>query len=75
MIILIDGYNLLKQVFPHIRGKLDAQRKFFVQQLGFYKHKKAKDIKDIIVVFDGGQLSHATREVWDGIVVIFSGQF
>jgi predicted RNA-binding protein with PIN domain len=74
MIIIIDGYNLLKQIFPHVKGRLDQQRDMFVRHLGYYKHKKAADIKDIIVVFDAGPFSHASREVHHGVVVIFSGQ-
>ena len=73
MIVIIDGYNLLRQVFYKIKGKLDLQRKHFIKQLGHYKSKKADEIKDIIIVFDGGHARHATREVHNGIVVIFSG--
>lgn len=73
MIIIIDGYNLLKQVFPRKNGLLDKQRKQFIKQLGYYKAKK-KDVKEIIVVFDGGLLRHATREISNGIVIVFSGQ-
>ena len=72
MIILIDGYNLLRQIFNKVRGKLDKQRQQLVKELGFYKNKK--EIKDIIVVFDGGLFNHATREIRNGITVIFSGQ-
>lgn len=74
MIIIIDGYNLLKQIFPQVKGRLDQQRDTFVRHLGYYKHKKAADIKDIIVVFDAGPFSHASREVHHGVVVMFSGQ-
>ena len=73
MIIIIDGYNLLKAVFHRVKGKLDNQRKHFVKQLGHYKSKKP-DIKEIVLVFDGGHFRHATREISNGIVVIFSGQ-
>lgn len=74
MIILIDGYNLLKQVFQHVKGKLERQREVFVRQLGYYKSKKAKDLKEVIVVFDAGPFGHATREIHHGVTVIFSGQ-
>ncbi len=74
MIVVIDGYNLLKQIFPGAKGVLDAQRNQFVRQFGYYKRKKGKDIKEIIVVFDAGPFGHATREVKHGIVVIYSGQ-
>jgi predicted RNA-binding protein with PIN domain len=74
MIIVIDGYNLLKQIFPHAKGKLDKQRDAFIRQLGYYKSKKSKDLKEIIVVFDAGPFSHATREIHHNVVIVFSGQ-
>jgi predicted RNA-binding protein with PIN domain len=74
MIVVIDGYNVLKQIFPNIKGKIDKERNSFIRQLGYYKSKKSSDIKDIIVVFDAGPFGHATREVHEGVVVIFSGQ-
>ena len=74
MIILVDGYNLLKHLFPREKGKLDKQRDQLVRHLGFYKKRKSGGIKEIIIVFDGGRESRATREVRQGIVVIFSGQ-
>lgn len=74
MIVVIDGYNLLKQIFPGAKGTLEKQRDQFIRQLGYYKQKKAQDIKEIIVVFDAGPFGHATREVKHGIVVVYSGQ-
>ena len=74
MIIVIDGYNLLHQVFPRVRGELDKQRKEFIKHLIFYKKTKASSIKEIIVVFDGGEWGRATREVHGGVTIIFSGQ-
>lgn len=74
MIILIDGYNLLRQIFPKVAGLTDKQRQQFIQQLAYYKFKKKESVKDIIVVFDAGPLAHATREVKSGIIVVFSGQ-
>ena len=73
MILVIDGYNLLKQIFPGIKESLEKQRLQFIRQLSYYKSKKT-DIKDIVVVFDAGPSSHATREVRSGIVVVYSGQ-
>ena len=74
LIVIIDGYNLLKQLFPGQKESLGMQRKQLVKQLGYYKKKKGKEIKEIILVFDGGFFRHATREVHSGIAVIFSGQ-
>ena len=73
MILIIDGYNLLKQIFPGVKGNLDKQRNAFIQQLAYYKSKKANQINEIIVVFDAGPSNHATRIVKSGIVVVFSG--
>jgi predicted RNA-binding protein with PIN domain len=74
MILIIDGYNLLKQIFPHVKGRIDKERNAFIRQLGYYKSKKAREIKNLIVVFDAGPFGHATREVHEGVVVMFSGQ-
>ncbi len=74
MIILIDGYNLLRHIFPGVKGDLDKQRTQFIRLLGHYKQKKEAVIKEIIVVFDAGPFRHASREIRQGIVVMFSGQ-
>lgn len=74
MIIVIDGYNLLRHIFPKAKGLLDLQRRQLIAQLGLYKKKKQKTAKEIIIVFDAGPFGHASREVKDGIVIIFSGQ-
>ncbi len=72
MIIIIDGYNLLKQIFPGAKRTLDKQRTAFIQQLAYYKSKKPQ-ISEIIVVFDAGPSTHATREIKSGVVVVYSG--
>lgn len=73
MIVIIDGYNLLKSVFHRVKGKLDKQRTQLIKELGFYKQLRP-DITNIILVFDAGPFGHATREVHSGIVVVFAGQ-
>lgn len=73
MIIVVDGYNLLKHVFHRVKGKLDRQRRQLIKELGFYKKKKDK-LSAIVLVFDGGRESRATREIVSGITVVFSGQ-
>jgi predicted RNA-binding protein with PIN domain len=72
MIIIIDGYNLLKQIFPGSRQYLDKQKNVFIRHLALYKSKKS-EIKEIIIVFDAGPSTHATREIKNGIVVMYSG--
>jgi len=70
--LIIDGYNLLKQVFPGQKNTLDHQKNVFIQHLAYYKKQKPT-LRDIIVVFDAGPSSHATRMVKSGIVIIYSG--
>ena len=73
MIVLIDGYNLLKQIFPGHKGVLTKQRSLLIRQLASYRHAKAQDIHQLIVVFDAGPSTHATRTVQSEVVVVFSG--
>lgn len=73
MIVIIDGYNVLKQVFPHAHATLAKHRDLFIRQLTLYKSHKEQRLKKIIVVFDAGPNTHATRYVKSGIVVVFSG--
>jgi predicted RNA-binding protein with PIN domain len=73
MIVIIDGYNVLKQLFPGIKNNLDRQKAAFIRQLAFYKRKKADEIQEIIVVFDAGPLQHATRTIKSDIVIMYSG--
>lgn len=72
MNLIIDGYNLLKQVFPGQKNTLDRHKNLFIQHLAYYKKQKP-DLRDIIVVFDAGPSTHATRMVKSGIVIIYSG--
>lgn len=74
MIIIIDGYNLLKKIFPHVSGRLDAQKNLLIKHLGVYCRLKQSEIREIILVFDGGVFGHASREVKQGVVIIHSGQ-
>ena len=71
MIIIIDGYNLLRNIFHKEKGKLDRQRGELIRQLSYYKRKKEHEI---VVVFDGGFFNHATREIKKGVIVVFSGR-
>lgn len=73
MIIIVDGYNLLKQLHPKSKENLEYHKKVLLQELGVYKKIKGDAIKDIIVVFDGGSLHHATREVHHGVAMLEAG--
>ncbi len=70
VIILVDGYNVLKQVHD---GELisEQQRRAFIKQLAIYQ--KIRKHKKIMVVFDGGPDTWATQEKIRGILVIYAG--
>lgn len=69
MIIILDGYNILKQFYLPDQV-LTAQRTTFINQLKKYAYKKGHEI---ILVFDGGNSTYSTREVMDKITVVYSG--
>lgn len=69
MIILVDGYNLLKGASGG-REVNEAERRSFIQKLGIYgKRKKHK----MVVVFDGGDSTWPFKEKIAEVVVIYSG--
>jgi predicted RNA-binding protein with PIN domain len=69
MIILVDGYNLLKK----IHGPLvtDVQRSAFVNLLGAYLKRRSHKLH---VVFDGGPCINPLREKQKGVSVWYSGE-
>jgi len=69
MIIVIDGYNVLKQAI-HKNVVSDNERASFVNQLKRYSKKKGHRIN---LVFDGGPYDWATKERYDGVYVIYAG--
>lgn len=73
MIIIIDGYNLLKKVFPMVKGLFSKQKQLLIKQLSLYKTSKIGVIEAIIVVFDGGGLNYSTKENILGISVVHAG--
>ncbi len=73
MIIIIDGYNLLKQLHPNNKENLESHKKTLLRKLGTYKKIKQNTIKEIIIVYDGGCLAHALREIHHGIVTLEAG--
>lgn len=69
MHIIIDGYNVLKQMLVSTQIEL-PQRRAFINMLGKYGKKKNHSIT---VVFDGGPATWTTQEKDHGITVIYSG--
>lgn len=68
MHIIIDGYNVLKQVLADEIGM--SQRRAFINMLGKYAARKNHTIT---VIFDGGPDTWPTQEKDHGITIIYSG--
>ncbi len=73
MVLLIDGYNVLRGLYPHNKGRLDKERSQLIRELGLY-FKARPAIKALTIVFDAGPFLHASREVHNGVVEMYSGQ-
>lgn len=69
MHIIIDGYNVLKQVI-HQTTISETQRRGFINALGKYAHKKNHAIT---VVFDGGPTTWPSHEKDHGVIVTYVG--
>ena len=69
MHIIIDGYNVLKQMLGSGEISL-SQRRAFINMLGKYAQKKNHDI---CVIFDGGPDVWPSQEKDHGITVVYSG--
>jgi predicted RNA-binding protein with PIN domain len=69
MILIIDAYNVLKQVLPSVQIG-DRERAKFIEELGRYaRYRQHK----IILVFDGGPYDRSTQERCAGIYVVYAG--
>lgn len=70
MVILIDGYNVLKQIYD---GQMisEQQRLSFVKQLALYKRLRSH--KKITIVFDGGPSPWPLQEKIRGINIVYAG--
>lgn len=69
MIIIIDGYNVLKQALHKIEVSPSA-KDHFIGQLSVYVKKKGHAV---LVIFDGGSSEIPDRERIGGVTVIHSG--
>jgi len=71
MIILIDGYNLLKQRSSN-RIISEQEREVFIAQMNRYARRKKHKV---VVVFDGGQSSWLHKEYMQKVEVLYSGTY
>ena len=69
MIIIVDAYNVLKQIAG---GALisERERDVFIKMLGLYAKKRGHRL---IAVFDGGSCDRPLSEHTHGIQVVYSG--
>lgn len=70
MIILIDGYNILKLI--HGPDLTETQRSAFINLMGRYMKKRQHKV---IVVFDAGPCTYPMQEKQHGVQVVFSGEY
>lgn len=70
MIIVIDGYNLLKSILPAHTVR-EEERRQFLKVLGEYAKRKNHEL---IVVFDGGPYEWPSKEIVAGMKVVYSGR-
>ncbi len=69
MLIVIDAYNVLKQIMPS-RDISERQRTHFIMQMAQYAKMKKHTV---VVVFDGGPYHWPSRTHEHGVLVIYSG--
>lgn len=70
MIIVVDGYNVLKREIPSINVSYQ-QRVQFLAKLSRYNQQKGHEI---IVVFDGGESSWPSVMQQKHVTVVYSGK-
>jgi predicted RNA-binding protein with PIN domain len=70
MILLLDGYNILKQIY---NGQMisEQQRNSFIKQLAAYKRLRSH--KKMVVVFAGGPDPWPLEEKIRGISIVYAG--
>jgi len=69
MILLIDGYNLLKNGAHSGHISSNARRNFIIRLNNYSKIKN----HEVVLVFDGGDMGYPTRETIGKILVVYSG--
>ncbi len=70
MIIVVDGYNLLKNWHSHTTID-ERERHKFLQKIADYGRRKRHKM---VVVFDGGPYEWPSKEKMAGILVIYSAR-
>jgi predicted RNA-binding protein with PIN domain len=74
MVVLIDGYNIIRFLFPRESPSHESELLTVFSQLARYASSKKSDISEVIVVLDGGLFGHKTREIYKGISIVHAGR-
>ncbi len=69
MNIIIDAYNLLKQLLPS-KQVSERQRKWFLERAQAYAHKKGHHL---YIIYDAGPYNRLTKEKYRSVTVVYSG--
>lgn len=69
MTIIIDGYNVLKQREPR-EYITEEQRQKLIKLVWIYGRRKEHTM---VIAFDGGPMPKPSREVHDGVTVLYAG--
>lgn len=70
MIIIVDGYNLLRTIPPYKKTITDQERTNFIVQLNAYARAKGHKI---ILVFDGDSYDRPMKDKVGAVWVVYSG--
>lgn len=69
MILVVDGYNFVKQIFKDLMIT-DSFRMSIIQKFNNYAKNKNHQV---VLVFDGGQSAYPTKEKICEVLVVYSG--
>ncbi len=69
MIVIVDGYNLIKQIYEAKRISHEQRSKFIKKLADYFQKRHLKGV----IVFDGGESNYPYREKHGVMTVIFSG--
>jgi len=70
MIIIIDGYNLLRAIPPYKKTITDKERAYFIAQLNTYARAKGHKI---MLVFDGDSYDRPMKDKVGAVWIVYSG--
>lgn len=76
MIVVVDAYNAIR-FFEKAHGERligESVRARFIARMQSYAYARRSTIREIVVVFDGGEFRWASREARKNLVLVYAGQ-